>query len=88
MKLVAIQFTKLLKANGRMREFNFTRPSAISENLLNVDVSDDSGKRIIFRMQKKEDGFWKIMEQEVPTWISSEEHRIDEALKEYSRTGQ
>ena len=54
-----IQFTKLVKADGRLREFNFRKSNGLQEGLFTVDVSDDRGNRIVLRMQR-EDGVWKI----------------------------
>ena len=56
-----IQFTRLLKADGRLKEFNFRKINGIKEGMFTVDVSDDRGNRIIFRMQKEDNG-WKIMQ--------------------------
>lgn len=63
-----IQFTKLVKADGRLREFNFRKSNGLQEGLFTVDVSDDRGNRIVLRMQR-EDGIWKIVKQQLPTWI-------------------
>jgi hypothetical protein len=48
-----IQFTKLLKAEGRLREFNFRKVNAPQETLFTIDVCDDRGNRIMFRMQQR-----------------------------------
>ena len=48
------QFTELIKANSKVREFNFTRTSLHAQHLFHVDVSDDRGNRILFHMQKEE----------------------------------
>ena len=63
-----IQFTKLVKADGRLREFNFRKSNGLQEGLFTVDVSDDRGNRIVLRMQR-EDGVWKIIKQQLPAWI-------------------
>jgi hypothetical protein len=63
-----IQFTKLVKAEGRLREFNFRKSNGLQEGLFTVDVSDDRGNRIVLRMQR-EDGVWKIIKQQLPAWI-------------------
>jgi len=76
------QFTELIKANNRVREFNFTKPSFASENLFSVDVSDDRGNRIIFKMQKEGQEQWKILEQELPKWIYEVEEKLNEALEQ------
>lgn len=76
-----IQFTKLLKAEGRMREFNFRKPNGREEALCTVDVSDDRGQRIIFSMQKEEVG-WQILPQQLPKWVMDQEVRLSELIEE------
>lgn len=75
-----VQFSKLLKVDGRFKEFNF-RKSGIEEKVIfNVDVTDDRNIRIYFRM-RKEDSAWKILPQEVPTWISSNEANLCDLIE-------
>jgi len=76
-----IQFTKVVKADGRLREFNFRKSNGMQGELFSVDVSDDRGNRIMFRMQKK-DGSWKIMEQQLPGWIFENETGLNELIEE------
>jgi hypothetical protein len=76
-----IQFTKVLKAEGRMREFNFRKPNGREQALCTVDVSDDRGQRIIFNMQKEDSG-WKIIQQPLPAWISQLEKKLSELIEE------
>jgi hypothetical protein len=75
-----IQFTKLLKANGRLREFNFRRSAIEGKIFFNVDVTDDRNNRISFRMQK-EDSTWKILPQELPLWITTNEKDLGELIE-------
>lgn len=63
-----LQFTKLVKAEGRLREFNFTRLTGLMDGIFSLDVVDDRGNRIIFQM-KKSDEEWQINEAELPNWI-------------------
>ena len=76
-----IQFTKLLKAEGRLREFNFRKLGGEQEGIFTVDVVDDRGNRILFKMQK-EDSAWKIMEQPLPRWIWDNEKRLHELIED------
>ncbi len=76
-----IQFSKLLKADGRLREFNFRKPNGLLEGLFTVDVSDDRGNRIVFHMQK-EDNAWKIMKQQLPPWIWDNEGNLNALIDE------
>jgi len=78
-----IQFSKLIKVNGRLKEFNFRKPNS-KESPFTVDVIDDRANRIIFHMQKTDDN-WKILPQALPAWIQDNENIfaeiIDEELK-------
>lgn len=77
-----VQFTKVLKAEGRMREFNFRKPNGREQALCTVDVSDDRGQRIIFNMQKGDSNTWKIVPQPVPAWVSQLENKLSELIEE------
>lgn len=79
-----IQFTKVLKAEGRMREFNFRKPNGREQALTTVDVSDDRGHRIIFNMQK-EDNRWKIITPSLPAWVAQLEEKLNELIEEELR---
>ena len=74
-------FTKLIKANNRLKEFNFRKLQSASGHLYHVDVSDERGNRIIFKVQKEDKGDWKIVEQELPKWIYEAEPQLNEALE-------
>ena len=76
-----VQFTKVLKAEGRMREFNFRKPNGREQALCTVDVGDDRGHRIIFNMQK-EDNSWKIVPQPLPVWVTQLEKKLSELIEE------
>jgi len=79
-----IQFTKLVKADGRLREFNFRKTNGMQGESFTVDVSDDRGNRIMFRMQKN-DGSWKIQDQQLPEWIIENETGFHELIEEELR---
>lgn len=72
-------FTKLVKAGGKLREFNF-RKLPNSADLFHVDVSDDRGNRIIFKANK-DDGTWKIQEQGLPKWVYDAEPSLQDAIE-------
>jgi len=80
-----IQFTRLLKVHGRLKEFNFRKPNHKPESLFTVDVIDDYGARIIFHMKNENEG-WKIREDDLPGWVLEKEDDynsiIHEELKE------
>ena len=77
-----IQFTKLVKADGQLREFNFRKISGSKEGLFSVDVSDDRGNRKMFKMAKT-DNQWKIVADEaLPEWIYKNEAIFNELIEE------
>lgn len=77
-----IQFTKLIKAEGRLREFNFRNHlSPVQKDICSVNVTDDRGNRIIFEMQKKESG-WKIVQSQLPPWIMENEDNFKQLIEE------
>lgn len=77
-----IQFTRVIKAEGRMREFNFRKPNGREQALATVDVSDDRGHRIIFHMQKDDHGHWRIVAQPLPAWVMQLENKFHELIEE------
>jgi len=76
-----IQFTKIVKTEGRLREFNFRKLGGVNEGFFTVDVVDDRGNRIMFRMQK-EDSQWRIVPQPLPSWISNAEQNFHDLIEE------
>ena len=77
-----IQFTKLVKADGQLREFNFRKISGSKEGMFSVDVSDDRGNRKMFKMQKNE-GVWNILaDDQLPDWIWKNEAIFKELIEE------
>lgn len=77
-----IQFTKLVKADNRLREFNFRKINSKQDGLFTVDVSDDRGNRIIFNMEKV-DAHWHIVTgTTLPDWISKNEAIFEELIEE------
>jgi hypothetical protein len=80
-----IQFTKLIKAEGHLREFNFRKVNGILEELFTVDVSDDRGNRIMFKMRKEGTEWLIVTEQPVPDWVRNYSVRYNEAIEEELR---
>jgi hypothetical protein len=75
-----IHFTKLVKVHERLREFNFRLLPGYSNNLFHVDVPDDRGNRIMFRMQRVENNYWQIQDDGLPSWVSANEKLLNEAI--------
>jgi len=76
-----VHFTKLVKITERLREFNFRRVPDATEQLFHVDVSDDRGNRIVFRLKKNDDQ-WKIVEPSLPQWIYATEKTLNDVITE------
>lgn len=76
-----IQFTKLIKVDGRLKEFNFRKPNGRQEGLFTVDVIDERGNRIIFNMEKTGDK-WTIVTPNLPPWILSTEDTFNSLIEE------
>lgn len=76
-----IHFTKLVKTADRLREFNFRLLPGNSNNLFHVDVPDDRGNRIMFKMQKENEQ-WHVVEQNLPGWIVENEQRLNDLIGE------
>jgi hypothetical protein len=78
-----VQFTKLLKAGTRLREFNFRKLGGVREGEFSVDTVDERGNRIMFTM-KKQDDRWKLLEElipSLPTWISQNEKLLNDTIE-------
>ncbi len=80
-----IQFSKLIKAEGRLREFNFRKVNGLHEELFTVDVSDDRGNRIMFKMRKEANEWLLQTEQPLPEWVKSNTVKFNEAIEEELR---
>jgi hypothetical protein len=82
----AITFTRVIKAGGRLREFNFRKFKNEGQDLFSVDTVDDRGDRILFRMQRSDNNHWSITQTVAPTWIpptwiQENESLMDEAIE-------
>jgi hypothetical protein len=76
-----IHFTRLLKINGRLREFNFRKIKDPQFELFSVDVCDDRGNRIMFKMQK-ENNTWRVVPHPLPEWIHDNEGNLSELIED------
>jgi len=81
-----IQFSRLMKAGDRVREFNFLRMRSPEDAAFSVNVVDDRGNRINFNMQKTEND-WKIVGGVLPAWIIQNENKLN-ALIEKELSGE
>ncbi len=76
-----IQFTCLVKCEGKLREFNFRRRNFPIGPFYSVDTVDLQGNRFQFNMDKTENG-WIIREQELPAWILEAESVLSKMIAE------
>ncbi|MBN8877698.1 MAG: hypothetical protein J0I32_09150 [Sphingobacteriales bacterium] len=75
-----IQFTLLVKIEGRLREFNFRKRSA---QLYDVDTADEKGARFQFNW-KEVDGAWEITSlANLPDWIRRNTSSLREKFHEH-----
>ena len=80
-----LQFSRLVKADGSLREFNFRKHSDQQGGILfSVDVCDTRNNRIAFKMQQKESA-WKIMHAPLPEWVITNENKLHELIEEEMR---
>lgn len=79
-----IQFSRLIKINGQLREFNFRKATPDSK-IYNVDIGDERGNRFIWSMEER-DGQWKIQGGLLPAWIVESERSLDAAIHEEENT--
>jgi hypothetical protein len=77
-----VHFTRLIKAGGRLREFNFRKLRGLEQEMFTVDTVDDRGNRILFRMQKDSNNHWTILQQILPGWIPESELKLHEAIED------
>lgn len=76
-----IQFSLLVKAGDRVREFNFRKLKSPGEEQFSVNVCDERGDRILFGL-RKEEGNWRISSGALPSWITQNERRLAEAVEQ------
>lgn len=82
-----VHFTRLIKAGGRLREFNFRKLRDTDPAIFTVDTVDDRGNRILFRMQKKDSNQWSILPQILPAWVSENVIKLYEAIEDELHSG-
>ncbi|MFT3675554.1 MAG: hypothetical protein QM781_06620 [Chitinophagaceae bacterium] len=76
-----VHFTRLIKAGGRLREFNFRKLRQLEEDIFSVDTVDDRGNRIIFYMHKRNTTHWTIIPQPLAAWITDNEVKLSEEIE-------
>ncbi len=81
-----VQFTRLVKVSGQLREFNFRKINRSVFPLFSVNVCTERGDRIIFDIEKN-DNAWKIQTPDVPQWISQAQESIGVAIEDELSSG-
>jgi len=77
-----LQFTKLIKTDGRLREFNFRKLGGDRKGCFTIDVTDNNGSRLMFQA-KKEGESWKIEEKKnLPEWVLQNEAVFHKLIEE------
>ncbi len=76
-----IQFTRLIKINGYLKEINFRKSNSSLEGKVSVDTIDERGNRIMFQMERNETG-WQMPVQELPDWLIAQEAQLNAAILE------
>ena len=76
-----IQFTRLIKCDGQLKEFNFRKPNGRQQGPFTVDVIDARANRIIFNMEMV-DNAWKITTADLPAWVLESENAFHEIIEE------
>lgn len=77
-----VHFTRLIKAGGRLREFNFRKLRQLEEEIFSIDTVDDRGNRILFYMRKDNNSNWGISLQTLPAWVLENESKLNEQILE------
>ncbi|MFV0604509.1 MAG: hypothetical protein ACK5NK_01590 [Niabella sp.] len=77
-----IHFTRLVKINGRLREFNYRKNNTAGKHIFDVDTADDRGNRVFFRLNK-DNGDWELTSnQNLPDWILNSQEQLVTELEE------
>ena len=83
-----VHFTKLIKAGGRLREFNLRKLKHPEKELFSIDTVDDRGNRIIFHSEKIGGNCHNVPgEHPLPAWVAEVESKIGDTIEEELRNG-
>jgi len=77
----AVQFSLLIKLDGRLREFNFRKIRNSEVETFSVNVCNERGDRIFFDM-KKQDSSWDFTPSNLPGWIEQNKKVIRQAVED------
>jgi hypothetical protein len=77
-----VAFTKVIKTDGRFREFNFRKKPSSVHPTYNIDVSDESGIRHYFTLIKISHQ-WIFGELDVAQWIKEGALQFYESIEKF-----
>lgn len=77
-----VHFTRLVKTEGRLREFNFRKNISAGENTYDVDTADDRGNRLFFRLIKDGTEWSLTYKQPLPEWITRNQEQLVAELEQ------
>ncbi|MER3498552.1 MAG: hypothetical protein C4308_07915 [Chitinophagaceae bacterium] len=75
-----VQFTRLLKGQRGLSEFNFLKSFSDDEVIFKIDVTDERSNRISFVMQKT-NNTWQIHADRLPEWIIEHEATLHNCIE-------
>ena len=78
-----IAFSKVLKMNGRLWEFNFRKLPGDS-NEYHTDFTDAKDNRIQFILFHDQRGAWQVRGSFIPTWIIDDIALLGQAIDEFA----
>jgi len=77
-----IQFTKLIKAGGRLREFNFRKSQGLNNALFSIDVVSDNSDRH-YLLYSLVNGKWVLETKRMIPWIEEVLPQVEEAIRDF-----
>ncbi|HOZ95342.1 MAG TPA: hypothetical protein PKY86_10025 [Niabella sp.] len=81
-----IHFSRLVKIEDRLREFNFKKNNNAGDYVFDVDTANDRGNRIFFRMQRTGNEWSASSEQPMPEWVQTHLDQLVMELEEGVQT--
>ncbi len=77
-----IHFTRLVKIDGRLREFNFRKNNNAGNYVFDVDTADERGNRMFMRLLKEDNDWQLVSKQDLPPWVLNNKEQLIDELEE------
>ncbi|SDE08729.1 hypothetical protein [Niabella drilacis] len=77
-----VHFTRLIKINGRLREFNYRKNNNAGSYVFDVDTADDRGNRLFFRLLKEDNEWALTSKMSIPEWVTDNRELLITELEE------